>query len=154
MRLLFALAVLVIAGVAHAETKSVPLGAATVQYDATVWRAEERSGIAALSFTCVAADCPDFAAADVTATKSGATCEPLNESDETALALLPGTPLPFTAKARWSGCRAQDTPILAACAEKDGVVYRVASGFGGACNFLPGLPEERFLDLLHGISAD
>src|SRR5262245_49608656 len=92
---------------------SVPLGAATVEYDPAIWRA------AGPTFTCVAPDChgePQVFAWSHPAGDVGTACPGLvsyRDPVPIAVEARPGR-VAFLAWSSWSGCRARDNPVLTA----------------------------------------
>jgi hypothetical protein len=138
---------------------------AVIEYDPGVWRASAPSREADLTFTCIARECesrPVVYAYAMRLPENGSPehtpfCASDRESYNDRQVLQPGNGesagrIAFVATSTWSGCRALDAPILAACAEHEGTGYRFATTIAsGGCNFEPELPAQRFIELLNGV---
>jgi hypothetical protein len=150
-------AILLAAPVAHAA--SVPLGNATVEFDPAVWKVTELSGVAALQFACIAPDCPGEPSVYATATSAAAAADDdpaLPERDARKLAdplTSSDGSIAFVATSAWSGCRARDAATLAAVGAAAGTRYSFTTALGRGCNFLPAMPEGRFLELLRAVKV-
>ena len=147
---------------AAGEPAKVEWQGLAIAYEPEVWRAEPPQGGATLVLTCIAPDCrrePKVYAAASQAPPPGAAVSSPFCSDHVgyrdARVLPLGTPtaggIEFSATSRWSGCRARDAPILEACGEHGGTLYRLSTLIGEGCNFAPELPVDRFTALLRGI---
>ena len=136
-----------------------PLGEVMIEYDPAVWKATELSGVAAVEFTCIAADCPGEP--DVYATATDATAD--DTGDPASLGLdtrqlddplaTQDNGIEFVATSSWSGCRARDAATLSAVGIVGGTRYRFTTTLGIGCNHVPEMPEDRFLALLRGVQA-
>ena len=115
---------------ADADVSSIRWVGAIVDYDTSSWMAQTATSRSNLVFTCIAPDCPGAPMvyayarpADDATDEAGEACPaPVATStgERRPLALVPppvdGQPIDFTLFSNASGCRAQDTPILEACA--------------------------------------
>ena len=116
-------------------------------------------------FTCIARECEGqpivYAYArrlpETTRPDAPRFCSTVEDAYDRRQILQPMTAAPddhiaFAATTAWSGCRAMDAPILAACAEHEGIGYRFATRLAsGGCNFGPELSEQRFIELIDGV---
>jgi hypothetical protein len=152
------------------ETASVAWLGATVEYDRDAWHVTAPSSEGALVFTCTAPECEGkatvygFAQKAVKNPGSDAPACPMPPDDagyrNGDLFPLERPPaadgaIAFSAFSIWSGCRAMDNPLYEACAEHEGVIYRMANHFGDSgCNFGPELPAKRFIELLGGVKTN
>jgi hypothetical protein len=154
-----ALAAFVLLAPAAQAAEHVRLGEAMVEYDPSVWKVMELSGVASLSFTCIAADCkgePQVHA--VTTAIEGDVLRDFfyDGARQDGVPLVDPSPrdgVPFEAVSGWSGCRARDNPILSARGRQGGIAYYFNAGVSAGCNFRVYLPKERFVELLRGVTA-
>ena len=151
---------------------SLPAAAISAEADIVTWRGlaisidpdEWQTRISphgeTLTLTCIAPDCGGepsvYAIANAISSAAGVDrhiCTAGDRNWRRALPLgeTPVGPIGLSADSRWSGCRAMDTPILEACGELGGLLYRLTTRVGEGCNFAPRLPESRFLSLLRRI---
>lgn len=150
-------AVILTPPLAHAA--SVSVGDATVEFDPAIWKVAELSGAAALDFTCIAPDCLGEPSVYATATSAAAADDgdPGPSGPETRkladpLVSTDGS-IAFVATSAWSGCRARDAAALSAVGVVADTRYRFTTTLNLGCNFVPEMPEDRFLELLKGVKA-
>jgi hypothetical protein len=137
-----------------------------IAYDAATWRTGDPDGPGGIAFTCIAADCKHsptvFATAAPPPPPSAVLTRPFCGARlDTQRAWGHSIPLidlsgeryalSFAAAERWSGCRAMDEPILDACAENNGLIYRFTTHVADGCNFDPPVPAHHFQALLRGV---
>jgi hypothetical protein len=165
--LFFVLIVIPLSAVSAGEAASVLWLGVSVEYDTDAWRVAAPSTEGAVVFTCIAPECkggpivygfaeqkPKDADDEASACRMPPDGAGHNYGDLQPLDRPPAAEgaIAFSASAIWSGCRAMDNPFYEACAEHAGVTYRLANHLGhSGCNFGPGLPAARFIELLHGV---
>lgn len=138
----------------------------TIAYDGATWRPGPPDNTGALVLFCIAPDCERSPAVFATATPiaSGNAAQRLctavvNDGAGWRRTVpvidLSGTQrsIPFAVVRRWSGCRAMDPPIIEACGEHNGTLYRFTNWLGGGCNRAAEMPEDHFLALIRSVRA-
>jgi hypothetical protein len=152
----FAIAIAGVVGWAGADAAPMrlPLGKATILYDTAIWRALVSDG--AISFTCIAPDCTGQPRvfANVTTARDLAQRTAAAQHDSRRLRDDGVPSIPFPALAYWSGCRAQDAPILFSGGQVGDVAYAFVTAITAGCNFNPPMPEARFVELLRGFETN
>lgn len=150
---------------AISETRKITWHGAVIEYDAAHFRLTPPTDGSGLVLTCIASDCPGqphlyaIARNRTDDVEDGKVCpipEDLHGNDWARLDLSregAGATMGFSAFSAWTGCRAMDAPVLDACAERDGVVYRLTNWLAGGCNYNPEMPVHRFIELLNAVRS-
>ena len=136
----------------------------TIAYDAATWRPGPLTDKGGLVLNCIAPDCKGVPTVFAIATPMAAgdatqsLCRAETNGDDAwrrtgPVIDLTGAPrsIPFAVVRRSSLCRAMDPPIIEACGEHDGTLYRLTNWLGSGCNRAPEMPEDHFLALIRGI---
>lgn len=152
---------------AAAGAGDVLLGQLVINYQDTVWRAEELLEGQVVHFTCQAGDClgfddlqPDlYAFARPVSPKGWRTCDATRRAVLTrdseygpfTYARRDYAGIEFNITGLVSGCRLRTPTLFQACGEHEGIIYWLTTAFS-SCSPEPDLPIARFDEILQGMT--